>query len=129
MAYAQPTDLQDLLPDIDGGRAEKLLNLASQVIDAYVVKPIPDPTPLRVRLATLMLAARLASVDTEGQTIVQEAIPGYSVTLSRPTRPDEALVMPRDIKSLLAPWGPSAFADASLLGPETITREPGKWES
>lgn len=126
--YATVADLKALLPDIDNERAEALLRLAGEVIDAYVTTEIPsDPVPNRVRLAAISLAARLASVDTSGQTIVQEAIPGYSVTLSRPTRPDEAFVMPREIKALLSPWGPSGYASPSLLGPKDLDREPGAW--
>lgn len=116
MAYAEVADLQNLLPDIGDVRAQQLLDLASDAVDANTHKTIPaDPVPVRVKLATLAQAARLAQVDPTGANVTGESIEGFNHQLNN-TRAEYALTIPAHIKAMLAPWRNTIRAADTLEG-------------
>lgn len=116
-----PGDVQAVLPGLDDEQAQRAALLASLAVATYLDPcPVPDPLPLKVYSATLVLAVRAAGATASAgeASVVSESIGSYSYHLSQPLSAESALAVPADVARLLDPYscGGGSVFDVSVLG-------------
>lgn len=88
----------------------RAIEIAEDVVRAWVTTPVGSPVPDRVRQATAILAARVLTTDLsaggEGGSIIEERIADYSVRYSEPQGAGALWQIDSVLSDLLRPWKP-----------------------